>query len=352
MRTANPPLLYIVPLYKGGIVFSEQLVSASRFYLKRGYKTKIAQQYKLPFQQKIRQSSTYCQLMFPHKKSFLAAACISALFFSSVAGITLTHSAAASDMPSLLRIGMPIEYVNYTVIRENGTLWAKIDGTYPLHVVFEPADTSNLDNASFYVTSDELPLVYPTPPGTTNIHVKIDETELDWSNFTQIYPSALHHTAIGDWSMINCTITPIPDDFVLKIHYEHPLEAINGTYLFLYDLNISPYLSPANPNSTAIFTIHTPTDYPIAQAYTTGLDSAWKTKNYTIAQEGTSETITIEVFSEYAKPLAGDLVVTFSDFTTQANPQFSPWIVALLFIIAALIALIAYRKKHRHKQGP
>jgi hypothetical protein len=246
---------------------------------------------------------------------------------------------------------MPIEYVNYTVIRENGTLWAKIDGTYPLHVVFEPADTSNLDNASFYVTSDELPLVYPTPPGTTNIHVKKDETELDWSNFTQIYPSALHHTAIGDWSMINCTITPIPDDFVLKIHYEHPLEAINGTYLFLYDLNISPYLSPANPNSTAIFTIHTPTDYPIAQAYTTGLDSAWKTKNYTIAQEGSTEIVTIEMFSEYAKPLAGDIVVTLSDLTAQTTTQLSPWIIIPLFMIVALIALIVYRKRYRRKQS-
>ena len=152
--------------------------------------------------------------------------------------------------------------------------------------------------------------------------------------------------------MINCTITPIPDDFVLKIHYEHPLEAINGTYLFLYDLNISPYLSPANPNSTAIFTIHTPTDYPIARAYTTGLDSAWKPKNYTIAQEGTSETVTIEMFSEYGKPLAGDLVVTFSDLTAQTIPQRSPWIIIPLFIIVALIALIAYRKKHRHKQSP
>lgn len=285
--------------------------------------------------------------MPPNKKTFLVATFISVLFFSAVVGTNSINSTTASDTPSLLQIGMPIEYVNYTIIRENGTLWAKIDGTYPVHVVFAPADTSNLDAASFFVTSDELPLVYPTPPGTTNIHVKVNETELDWSNFTQIYHSALHHTAIGDWQMINCTITPIPDFFVLKIHYEHPLEAINGTYLFLYDLNISPYLSPAYLNSTAIFTIRTPTDDPILQAYTTGIDTAWKTKNYTTTQEGTSETVTIEMFSEYAKPLAGDLVVTFSDLTAQATSLLSPWLITPLFIIAALMALIVYRKKHR-----
>ena len=283
-----------------------------------------------------------------NKKTFLAAAFISALFFSAVAGISLTHSVATRDMPSLLQIGMPVEYVNYTVTHENGTLWAKIDGTYPLHVVFKPADTSNLDSASFFVTSDELPLVYPTPPGTTNIHVRVNETELDWSNFTQIYPIALHHTAIGDWSMINCTITPIPDDFVLKIHYEHPLEKINGTYLFLYDLNISPYLSPANPNSTAIFTIRTPADYPIAQAYTTGLDSAWKPKTYTTKQEGSNELSTIEMFSKYSEPLAGDLVVTFIDDNAHAPNENALIIIVALLIIAALIVLLIYRRKHRH----
>ena len=281
------------------------------------------------------------------KKTLVAAAFVTVLLFSAVVGTNSINLATASDKPSLLQIGMPIEYINYTIVRENGTLWAKIDGTYPLHTVFAPAETSNLDAASFFVASDELPLVYPTPPGTINIHVKVDETPLDWRNFTEFYPNALHHTAIGDWQMINCTITPIPDFFVLKIHYEHPLEAINGTYLFLYDLNISPYLSPAYLNSTAIFTIRTPIDDPILNAYTTGIDAAWKTKNYTTTQEGTSETAIIEIFSEYAKPLAGDLVVTFSDLPVQAISLFSPWLVIPLFIIAALIMLIVYRKKHR-----
>jgi hypothetical protein len=82
-------------------------------------------------------------------------------------------------------------------------------------------------------------MVYPTPSDTTNIHVKMNETELDWSN----YPHDTHHTAIGDRSMIYCVIAPVSDYFVLKIHYEHPVQLINGSYLFLYDLNIREYLS-------------------------------------------------------------------------------------------------------------
>jgi hypothetical protein len=37
---------------------------------------------------------------------------------------------------------MPEEQVNYTITKVNGTLWAKIDGTYPLRILTE-ADVSN-----------------------------------------------------------------------------------------------------------------------------------------------------------------------------------------------------------------
>jgi len=285
--------------------------------------------------------------MPPNKKTFLAVAFISALLTSAVAGMGFVNLAAASDMPSLLQIGMPIEYVNYTITRVNGTLWAKIDGTYPLHIVFEPADETNFDDTAFFVTSDELPLVYPTPPGTTNIHVKLDETELSWSNYTEIYPSALHHTAIGDWPMFNCTISPIPDDFVLKIHYEHPIALINGSYLFLYDLNISPYLSSWNPNSTAYFTIRIETNASNLRAYTTETDSTWNPKNYTLSKEDTTETVTIQMYSELSQPLAGDLVVMFTESSAQVPNELPYWIIVPLLIVIAVLAVIVYRKKHR-----
>lgn len=285
--------------------------------------------------------------MPPNKKTFLAAAFISALLTSAAAGTILINSAAAREMPSLLHIGMPIEYINYEITRENGSLWAKIDGTYPLHVVFEPADETNFDDTAFFVTSDELPLVYPTPPGTTNIHVKINETELSWSNYTEIYPSALHHTAIGDWPMFNCTISPIPDDFVLKIHYEHPIALINGSYLFLYDLNISPYLSSWSPNSTAYFTIRIETNASNLRAYTTETDSTWNPKNYTLSKEDTTETVTIQMYSELSQPLAGDLVVMFSDSSAQIPDKFPYWVIVPLLIVIAVLAVIVYRKKHR-----
>jgi hypothetical protein len=150
---------------------------------------------------------------------------------------------------------MPVEYVNYTISWVNGSLWAKIDGTYPMHI--------NGD------VPDVLPMLYPTPPQTTNIHMFLDGKELSYSNYTEQYPSALHHTAIGDWAMIATVIDPVVEDFTLKIHYEHPLQTVNGSLLFLYDLNISPYLSAENSNSTAYFTVRMEANVTDVKAFTT-----------------------------------------------------------------------------------
>jgi hypothetical protein len=275
----------------------------------------------------------------------LAVAFILALLISALAGTQIINLAAANlDMSNLI-LAMPEEYINYTITRVNGTLWAKIDGTYPIYLLSESEGDSQC------VPPDELPMVYPTPPDTTNIHVKMNETELDWSNYTEAYPNALHHTAIGDWSMIYCVIAPVSDYFMLKIHYEHPVQLINGSYLFLYDLNISPYLSSQSPSSTAYFTISIETDISNLQAYTTETDSVWNPINYTSSQEGATEMIAIQIYSEYSKPLLGDLAITFSDAETETTAVPS-WIIIPILVIAALLAVIIYRKKHRQKTSP
>lgn len=272
-----------------------------------------------------------------NKKSLLAAAFILMLLFSVLAGIQFVNLAAANPDLSNLILAMPEEYINYTVTRVNGTLWAKIDGTYPIYLLSESEGDSQC------VPPGELPMVYPVPPNTTNIHVKLNETELDWSS----YPYGTHHTAIGDWSMIYCVITPVSDYFVLKIHYEHPVQVINGSYLFLYDLNIRDYLSDWSPNSTAYFTIRMETTASNLQAFTTETDSVWNPIDYTTSQEGVTEVIAIQIYSERSK-LLGDLVITFSgaEIETTAVPS---WIILPILLVVALLAVIAYRRRHRQK---
>jgi hypothetical protein len=259
----------------------------------------------------------------------LAAALISVFLFSAVAGLA---DLATANPDGATVIAMPEEYIDYSISRVNGTLWAKIDGTYPLRLLTESGGASSCVPA-------ELPMVYPMPPNTTNIHVKVDEAELDWSD----YPYDTHHTAIGDWSMIFCVIAPVQAQFVLKIHYEHPLEQVNGSSLFLYDLNISPYLSEWSPNSTAYFTIRLEENVSNLRAYTTETDGLWNPMNYTTSQEGAAKVVAVQMYSEYDKPLLGDLVIMVSGAEAE-TAEVAVWIIIPLVVVVALLVFVIYRK--------
>ena len=266
------------------------------------------------------------------KQMALAIRFILALLILTAAIFQNSPVTSANVEDSSPALSMPIEHVNYTITRINGTLWAKIDGNYPIYI-------QNQSDSTF---SGDLPMVYPMPPGTSNIHITLGDRELNWNNYTQSNPDALHHTAIGDWWMIYSVLGNVSGFFVLKIHYEHPLAMVNGSYLFLYDLNISPYLSPQSNNSTAYFTVRMETNTTNLHAYTTETDTKWNPINYTTTIEGPTSVVSIQMDSEYDKPLLGDLVVVFSN--DDQVPELSGWIIPVL-VGTVLAALLLYVKR-------
>jgi parallel beta-helix repeat protein len=230
-----------------------------------------------------------------------------------------------------LVLSMPEEYLNYTITNVNGVVWAKIDGVYPIHMA------SGLEEA--------LPMVYPTPPGTTNMHVKLDGTELSWSNYSDIDPAAVHNTDIGNWQMIYCAINPDASDFLLEIHYEHPVEVDNGSYTFLYDLNISPYLSSSSVISTAHFNIQLPPNQSSLNVYSTGSEGKWSPVNYVRTPNAQGETVTFNIVSEYGKPLLGDIAFVLGN---SQIPEFSAWAIPVLFA-AVTLGVIAFYVKYARR---
>ncbi len=255
-----------------------------------------------------------------------------ALLISTLSGSLFFEPAMANPEGSIPTLSMPVEYINYTITSINGTLWAKIDGDYPIYLLKQP-------DCSF---AGDLPMVYPMPPQTTNIRVSLDGKEMSWSNYTQSYAEALHHTAIGDWWMIYANLENVSDYFELRIHYEHPLEMVNGSYLFLYDLNISPYLTLQSNNSTAYFKVYMETNFASLKAYTTQTDIKWNPENFTLTKNGSTEVVSVQMYSEYGKPLAGDLVVEFSQ--NRQVSEFPLWTLTAISIGALLGALLYKRK--------
>ena len=291
-------------------------------------------------------------------KTVLAKAFIALILFSALIGAQLVKLTEANPT-SVYSLEMPEEYINYTISRVNGSLWAKVDGTYPLTKLGIECEgqTLSANNTWFKFTGDTLPMAYPTPPGTINISVKMDETELEWSNYTQIFPDETHYTAIGDWTMINCTIQPVLDQFTLKIHYEHPILLINGSYTFLYDLNISPYLSPWSNKTTAHFNIRFETDYTGLQAYTIATDGTLNQVDYMVTKDNEAETVSLQVVSEYSQPLPGDLLISFHEGNESEQPN-SGFLssteqrYALVAVIAiAVVAIVGYLSLKHKKRG-
>jgi hypothetical protein len=267
------------------------------------------------------------------KQTSLAAMAVFVLLLSAATGTQLVHFAKANPDSAFPVLAMPVEYVNYTISSVNRTLWAKIDGTYPIYILNQSENDQQCTGPS------ELPMLYPTPPETINIHVKVNGTELAWSNYTG---DVLHHTAIGDWTMISCFVSPVSDFFVLTIHYEHPVAAVNGSSLFLYDLNISPYLTEFSNSSTAFFTVRFETSVSNVRAYTTWTESVWNPKNLTLTSEGGEETAAIQMRSVLDERLAGDLVVMFDETSVQELPY---WLIIVpVFVGAGLLAAVIYRK--------
>ncbi len=244
--------------------------------------------------------------------------------------------ASASPDSSIPQLSMPIEHINYTITEINGTLWAKIDGEYPISLLNQPENNM-------------LPMVYPMPPNSTNIHVILNNKEIAWINYTQGSSGALHRTAIGDWWMISCLLEDLSDSFMLKIHYEHPLETVNGSCMFLYDLNIRDYLSMERPNSTAYFTIRLETNPTGIAVYTAPPDSQpnqWQPKTYALNREEAVSIANIEMHSNYNTDLPGDLVIVLPDkHADSANKEeTAPWIIPVT-IDVVFVAILLYAKR-------
>lgn len=212
---------------------------------------------------------------------------------STLVGLRSVTLVAANPIPVPTLI-MPEEYINATMSLVDGELLAKVNGTYPFYNVYY--DTVRMD--------------YPLPPNPTNISVRMNETSLDWTYDNITYP-----TVIGDWPMINWTISPVPHYFVMKTSYEHPIPVVNGSRTFLYAMGTGRFLTTYAKETTAYVNIRMEINYTNLDVYTIGHMNGtwtWKPANYTVIQEDTTNIIALNVTSSLFAPLKEDLMLTFS----------------------------------------
>jgi hypothetical protein len=211
--------------------------------------------------------------------------------------IQVSASVSAANPIPVPTLIMPEEYINVTLFSADGTWLAKVNGTYPF---------KNINYTM--VTMD-----YPVPPNATNISVEMNETRLSWTYNTKTYS-----TVIGDWPMINWTISPTPQNFTVKTYYENPLPLIGKNCTFFYAMGTGRYLETYAKETTAYVRILMETNYTDLHVYTVGNVSGgwtWKTADCIINREDTTDMITLNVTSQPLAPLGEDLLLTFQPYT-------------------------------------
>ena len=272
------------------------------------------------------------------------------LFFLTVALAATYHDAVPAQafdeaQDSISSVSMPVEYVNYVVSTINGTLWATVDGTFPMQIPQAQVGQG-------------LPMVYPAPPGVTNISLKLNGQPVDFSNLTQSTPEALHYTYLGYWPMILFIIQPASANFVLTIHYQHPIVWADERDMFLYDLNISPYLSNSSATSAAHFTVVFKAGCTNIKVYTVAGDRSIPRNdvrtpvNFTLSSNNGTQVASFTMTSDYAKPVLGDELVTFSTAQTQIPEVQSNSLVLSTLIAAVAVALLLLGQKQKSRREP
>jgi len=151
--------------------------------------------------------------------------------------------AKANPMYTIIppKVTVPEMNVNATISKVDDLLWVTIDAEYQMHTIYGYGDSylarntgvGLLSDPSAYVTvtvtQDVLEAHYPIPFNVTNMSVKVNDEKMEWQKDSR----GFFHIFDADLQEINWTVAPVPCDFVVTVHYEHPISKTSEVYAYL-----------------------------------------------------------------------------------------------------------------------
>jgi hypothetical protein len=173
------------------------------------------------------------------------------LILPFVTGLQTVYLAKANPGPATSVppvVSLSEAQVHATISNVNGELWAKVDASYQMNTVHALGDKFQTENykmgllvdPSPYVTVtvayDKLEAYYPFPADAINISVKMNHEEKELISRNRSF----HLFGEGNLPELTWTIAPVPRNFTLEVHYEHPIDTVNDAtfrkYAFLFSL--------------------------------------------------------------------------------------------------------------------
>jgi hypothetical protein len=263
--------------------------------------------------------------------------------------------------------------VNATVIQVDGDFQVNVDAEYQMHTIYGLGDSYVTQNWGFglmvdpspyvtvTVTQDTLEAHYPIPSNASNISVKINGFETEWWQ-----DKGKFHLFGENIPQINWTISPVPRDFSVRVHYEEPIsktiEAYDylGDYAFILPLfgrfgcsNISYPLYDWAGYSSTEYNIRI--DSTISQVGTYSINNLGTLTqlNATTSNENGFESVrtTFSHGEEENTGILGAIAVLDSPVDVIESFPIVSLLVAVSAIAAVVLAvgLLVYHKKHKNK---
>lgn len=164
--------------------------------------------------------------------------------------VNLAYGYPTVEVPPKVKVTETI--VNASISRVSGKLWAKIDAEYKVQAIYAYGDSYLAENYGMglvlypdspylqaTVTQDVLEVHYPIPSDAVNISVWLDSKKVSVQHDAHGY----YHLFGTYLEEINWTISPVPKNFTVKVHYEQPVSETTATYAYLgeYALTLPMY---------------------------------------------------------------------------------------------------------------
>ena len=312
------------------------------------------------------------------KRTALALPLIVILLFVLVIGaqpITKANPMYTSIPP---KVTVPEMNVNATISKVNGLFWVAIDAEYQMHTIYGYGDSYIAQNTGMgsiadpspyvtvTVTQDILEAHYPIPFNVTSLSVNVNGEKAVWQQDSR----GFFHIFDSDLLEINWTVAPVPKEFIVAVHYEHPILKIDDVYSYLGDYAFVLPLYGRYGCSNISFPLYSwfgyvPREYNIqiesgfteTEAYSISTRGTLAPLKYTASTEKGVERIEISQETEEDTFFHGAVVVFNTPISSYDNPAipdgYEPIFIGIISVLVAVvvIGLLVYFKKRKVGSG-
>ena len=265
------------------------------------------------------------------------------------------------------KVTAPKMNVNATVVQVNDNFQVNVDAEYQMHTVYGLGDSYVTQNWGFGLTIDPSPYVtvtvtqdtleahYPIPSNASNISVKINGQETEWR-----YDKGTFHLFGTNIPQINWTISHVPRDFNVRIHYEEPISRTIENYEYLGDYAFTLPLYGRYGCSLLSYPLYDwvgypPTEYNIQIQSTTPNITIYSINNRgTLNELNTTSldgTVKATFTHESGEPTVAQGGVAFFNTPAKEKTTFPTITVIIASILIMAIVVFVYFKNLHKKQN-